>query len=65
VKYKKVLNTLIDVIKGITAGLFVASLVALLIQENNAGWLLFLGFIIGLFFSVLASILYEWRYPYE
>jgi len=49
---KRVLETLIDISKSITAGLFIASVVSILIQENQSGWLLFAGFVINLFISL-------------
>ncbi len=60
---KKAFGTLIDITKAITAGLFIASVVSILIQDNEAGWLLFGGFVAGLFISIVFSILYERRYP--
>ncbi|EDP75217.1 hypothetical protein [Hydrogenivirga sp. 128-5-R1-1] len=44
---RKALASLIDISKAITAGLFIASVVSLVIQENQSGWLLFGGFIVA------------------
>ncbi len=60
--YKKSFETLIDISKGITAGLFVSAVVSIVIQEKESGFILFLGFIIGFVFSLISSILYDRRY---
>ena len=59
---KKAFSSFIDISKAITAGLFIASVVSLIIQQNRAGWLLFGGFFIGFVLTMVFSIFYERRY---
>ena len=60
--YRKSFDTLIDISKGITAGLFVAAVVSVIVQEKESGFVLFGGFLAGLIFSLTAAILYDRRY---
>ena len=62
---KKAFSSLIDISKGITAGLFIASIVSLIIQENQSGWLLFGGFVVAFTITMIFSILYDKRFEDE
>ena len=60
--YRKSFETLIDISKGITAGLFVAAMVGFLIQEKSSSWFLLLGFLTGLTITMLLAIFYDRRF---
>ncbi len=60
--YRKSFETLIDISKGISAGLFVAAMVGFLIQEKPSSWLLLLGSFTGLTIKMLLAIFYDRRF---
>ncbi len=50
---KRVFTSIIDIAKGITVGLFIASVVSLVVQKNQSGWLLFGGFVVAFLITIL------------
>ena len=56
---------MIDISKAITAGLFITSIVSLVIDKNQAGWLLFGGFVLAFVLTMFLSIFYDRRFPDE
>ncbi len=58
-RYEKTFSTFIDVVKGISIGSFVASMVGFVLQENKSSWMLILFGFIFLIVSLSASLYFD------
>ncbi len=57
--YEKSFSTFIDVIKGISIGCFVASMVGFVLQKNENSWLLVVYGFIYLLMAIVWSIIFD------
>jgi len=58
-KYKKTFSTFIDVLKGLSIGSFVASIVGFVLQKNESSWILIIFGFIFLVISLLLSFFFD------
>jgi len=57
--YDQTFSTFIDVLKGISIGSFVASMVKFVLQENKSSWILIVFGFIFLIISLSASLYFD------
>ncbi|NPA53759.1 MAG: hypothetical protein GXO21_03720 [Aquificae bacterium] len=58
-KYEKTFSTFIDVLKGLSIGSFVASIVGFVLQKNESSWILIIFGFIFLVISLLLSFFFD------
>ena len=59
--YDKTFSTFIDVLKGISIGSFVASMVGYLLQDKSNSWFLAVSGIIFFIIAMFVSLIYDRR----
>ena len=58
-RYEKTFSTFIDVVKGISIGSFVASMVGYLLQDKSNSWFLAVSGTIFFIIAMIVSLLYD------